>query len=573
MATTPTIESRSGEKTPRRVARHRVESLIYLDLGPDNGGFPINLSEEGMDFQGVRALQKDQELSIALKLNAIEEPITAKARIVWLSETRKAGGLQFIDLPDAARQRIRDWIAHEEQMELDRRNALAKVSLRTAKDLTSAFANSSPAATVTPKIPTVAAIAKPLPDPPVIAAVEAPVEAAVKSAVKAPQPASATESGSESKRKVAKASTSQLPPKSASRIQTPAKKILPATYESKRARFSGYRIGMAASILALAVGAALLWPYRENLLSRFGSLNPATSSAETAAATAAASPAQPPPVPEPSSGPTMGSNTNSTAIEADQEILPLRPLPNFMSSALTRGAGNSAPKAAQANRPANVSVRSKVDAPPAKSAIEPAKIELAKINPATSNPATIRPQAAATFTPAPSTLATPTVAPVAPANSTPVAVNPAPTPEGVPVKIATPGPAPQPASVTPTGSVEIIPDPYPSIRMPAEQGASPTRAETSLQLGRLASRIEPVYPPDALQNRIVGTVTVHAVIGRNGAVQSAEIVSGPAQLADAALRAIQQWRYEPTKLGGTPIEVEEEIKLVFRVGSSPTAAK
>lgn len=551
MATTPTIERRLGEKTPRRFARHRVETLIYLDLGPDNGGFPINLSEEGMDFQGVRALQNDQELSIALKLNAIEEPVTARAKVIWLTETRKAGGLQFIDLPEAARKRIRDWIAREEQAELDRRDALLTASPRTAKVLTSPFASSPAAASITPEIPILAVVSAPLPAPPIVAPVEAPVEVPVQPAI-AP-------SNSEPKTKVAKASTPQLSPKSAAPKQTPAKKILPASYENKRSRFSGYGIGVAASIIAFAVCVALLWPYRENLRGRFDSLNPASSSVDTDAAPAAANPAQQPPATEPSSGAAINDAANTTAIQTEPEILPLRPLSNFMNSALANGVGNSSLKPAQENRRANVPARSTVDAPPAR-----------PNNPAKIDPAKMRPSTAAVSTPASSTSALPAAAL---ANSTPAVANQLPTPEAAPANVATPEAAPQPAPVMPTGTVEIIPDSYPSIRMPAEQGASPTREETSLQLGRLASRIEPVYPPDALQHRIAGTVTVHMVISRSGSVQSAEIVSGPAPLADAALRAIQQWRYEPAKLGGTPIEVEQEVKLVFRVGSNLATAK
>jgi outer membrane biosynthesis protein TonB len=60
---------------------------------------------------------------------------------------------------------------------------------------------------------------------------------------------------------------------------------------------------------------------------------------------------------------------------------------------------------------------------------------------------------------------------------------------------------------------------------------------------------------------------VHIFIGRNGTVEGAQLVDGPVQFADAALRAIDQWRFEPTMLGGTAIEVEEDVTLVFRIVS------
>jgi protein TonB len=71
---------------------------------------------------------------------------------------------------------------------------------------------------------------------------------------------------------------------------------------------------------------------------------------------------------------------------------------------------------------------------------------------------------------------------------------------------------------------------------------------------------------------MAGTVKVHVVIGANGAVEKAEPLNGPALLEEAALRAIQQWRYEPTMLGSAAIEVEEDIAVVFRITSPPPAA-
>jgi protein TonB len=567
MATTPTIETRLGEKTPRRFARHRVEALMYLDLGPDNGGFPLNLSEDGMAFQGVRALRQGEEISITLRLSGITQPVIASAKIIWLTASQKGGGLQFVNLPEASRKRIREWIAGEEEKEHNRQSTLTM---------------GSPAPPIAPRTPAV--IAQELDRRPLPVHRDAPGAAPVPPSLipkSVAAPAIAPSEISQPRVEAAK----PVPPAPfqsfAMRKENPRKKSRPSSDQSRNTNHAvRYGVGLAALGIALVIGASLLWPYREKLLSRLDSLNPAASSAESDAAPASS--AGQALVTEPSSGPAIDGATNTNAIQAEQEILPLRPLPNSMSGALPTGAGNSATKPVQENRriSANPPVRTTVDAPPAKSAVQPAKIDSAQINSVKINsaqinsvkisPATIRPSAPVTPSPAPSTSALPAASP---ANATPVAANPPPAPETAPARMAIPEPAPQPAPATPTGTVEIIPDPYPSIRMPADQGASPNRAETSLQLGRLASRIEPAYPLDALQHRIAGTVTVHVVISRSGTVQSAEIVSGPAPLADAALRVVQQWRYEPTKLGGTPIEVEEEVRLVFRVGNSPAGAK
>jgi TonB family protein len=71
---------------------------------------------------------------------------------------------------------------------------------------------------------------------------------------------------------------------------------------------------------------------------------------------------------------------------------------------------------------------------------------------------------------------------------------------------------------------------------------------------------------------MAGTVKLHVVVGASGAVEKAEPLSGTSVLEEAALRAVQQWRYEPTMLGSQAIEVEEDITVVFRITSPPPAA-
>src|SRR5256885_1468187 len=122
-----------------------------------------------------------------------------------------------------------------------------------------------------------------------------------------------------------------------------------------------------------------------------------------------------------------------------------------------------------------------------------------------------------------------------------------------------------PANIT--GAVAVVTDPYPSLRIP---NGSPKkqRQGASLQLGRLLSRIEPAYPEDAKQQGIQGTVKLHAVIDRNGSVQSLQPVNGPPVLVAAAVNAVRQWRFSETLLAGHSVETEEDINVVFRLSNS-----
>jgi protein TonB len=85
----------------------------------------------------------------------------------------------------------------------------------------------------------------------------------------------------------------------------------------------------------------------------------------------------------------------------------------------------------------------------------------------------------------------------------------------------------------------------------------------NVQAAHLVNRVQPVYPPLARQTRISGTVKLHAIIGKNGAVEQLQVVSGHPLLVQAALDAVKQWRYQPTLLNGEPVEVDTEIDVIF----------
>lgn len=85
----------------------------------------------------------------------------------------------------------------------------------------------------------------------------------------------------------------------------------------------------------------------------------------------------------------------------------------------------------------------------------------------------------------------------------------------------------------------------------------------NVQAAHLVNRVQPVYPPLARQTRISGTVKLHAIIGKNGAVEQLQVVSGHPLLVQSALDAVRQWRYQPTLLNGEPVEVDTEIDVIF----------
>ena len=67
----------------------------------------------------------------------------------------------------------------------------------------------------------------------------------------------------------------------------------------------------------------------------------------------------------------------------------------------------------------------------------------------------------------------------------------------------------------------------------------------------------------ALQARIQGIVRLDVVIGEDGRVTNATVVSGHPLLVPAATEAIKQWEYSQTVLNGKPAEVITQADVNF----------
>ena len=531
MASTPIVEKPPKVRVPRRSARQRVETLMYLDLGSENGGFPINISEDGMSFQGIRPLQVGQEIFIAFKLDGSNESITTKAKIVWLTETRKAGALRYVDMPEDFRSRVTEWIALQKEDEASQQDAVAEPS-EVKKNLTPVA--SVPASALNPA-PSPARAMEALVSPPAVSL-----------------PAAATESRPKvapSARPENRSNLPSQPPSRAPKSQQTGRFLVVGEPKTKRSRgFKSLEVGLAAFGAIAIISGALLWPSHEALLQRLHGNREGSTDHPAATVRMAAPPAADAPMAE---------------IPSD--------LPMKDPAQLSLAANLPPAQASPASPDTHIIARQDRPQQPSKPTSRPAPVsrsekhETAEAGPFFSlramrprNPVVTTAQNRAPAGALPD-------APLQNASELPGAGN---TP-GKMLLLESKAPA---SPVTTTGSVEIISDPYPSIRMPANSGGPAARLGASLQIGRLASKVDPVYPPEALRQRTGGKVRLHVVIDRMGAVESASIIDGPAPLADAALRAVRQWRYEATTVGGAAVEVEQDVTVVFRVTSSSSPA-
>jgi periplasmic protein TonB len=105
-----------------------------------------------------------------------------------------------------------------------------------------------------------------------------------------------------------------------------------------------------------------------------------------------------------------------------------------------------------------------------------------------------------------------------------------------------------------------------SVPIPQPAARRIVRVGSNLKAPHQTYSVQPEYPTLARQARIWGTVVVNAVIDEHGNVVQARALSGHPLLIPAALKAVQQWKYEPTTLNGTPVSVEMEVTVHFNPG-------
>jgi protein TonB len=116
--------------------------------------------------------------------------------------------------------------------------------------------------------------------------------------------------------------------------------------------------------------------------------------------------------------------------------------------------------------------------------------------------------------------------------------------------------------------LKVVPNSAETIRRPAAPPSALERVPvtSTIEAAKLTSRIQPLYPPLAIQARIQGNVVLHAIISREGTVSELQVLSGHPLLVNSALEAVRQWRYSATLLNGQAVEVETTITISFVLG-------
>lgn len=84
---------------------------------------------------------------------------------------------------------------------------------------------------------------------------------------------------------------------------------------------------------------------------------------------------------------------------------------------------------------------------------------------------------------------------------------------------------------------------------------------------RFASDFQPVYPPSLLVREIEGSATISVLVGVDGRVRDARVVSAthPDFGRSAMRQALKAWRFKPATRNGEPVEDWITVPVTFQI--------
>lgn len=109
----------------------------------------------------------------------------------------------------------------------------------------------------------------------------------------------------------------------------------------------------------------------------------------------------------------------------------------------------------------------------------------------------------------------------------------------------------------PTDSRDEPVDLSPGLKLPTTVGV--------ITLPRTVSHQPPAYPNHLREAGIEGTVRVNARIDPDGHVNDVTVAQSPhGELSQAVIEAVGRWRYQPTRVQGTPVSTEIVVTVDYR---------
>ena len=104
----------------------------------------------------------------------------------------------------------------------------------------------------------------------------------------------------------------------------------------------------------------------------------------------------------------------------------------------------------------------------------------------------------------------------------------------------------------------------PQVPVPEPDASGVYRHSSEIQRPVLIERTQPRYPLADRQRGVSGSVVLSVVIGSDGRVREPTVIRSVSPSMDrAATDAVQNWRYQPAVLNGTPVPVYGVVRMNF----------
>jgi TonB family protein len=582
-------------KDRRLHPRQRVSSLTYVDLGEDNGGIVLNVSEAGIRIQAAAGLEEGP-ISIRLQLPGTRKRLEVNAEVVWVGESRKEAGLRFVDLSEDAQRQIQKWMAREaspngafveDEIENDMEAARGEPVLAQDAPNGSAFA-----ALREPTVEDELAFDDDFaPEDQSVLNAEEPTEEAVEEeATEVDEDESATSDAEEEPEEIVEATPTPVEraaPIAASAIKPEEPELqIPEMRKTAETERPVAEVSAAVPAKSEEVPVSVF----DGISGTHGAPSLGLSNLARIAPRISPTASDPPLFVRPHRPMQAADDDGSKSYRVKLQsgwfvaaLVFLLALISFIAGmAVRRGALNSVigqpdePVRPQSTPPLTAATPQAgplADGATGETAAAPAKpLEIEVVDsggrrweiPAASGgnhaDASAEPSSSASDALAPvENVAAAAHKPAEPARATHDASSAATGADKAeaPLMLTLPE-----TPISASGSVAI----RSRGEVPVPAGVAKSAQEgRNLQIGQLTNLVEPIYPPDALKHRVEGTVKLHAVIGADGAIKSLEPRSGPELLIQSAMTAVREWKYNPTTLNGKPIETQEDVSFVFRL--------
>jgi hypothetical protein len=557
-AATPNSERHASivAADPRRdrrlQTRTTLASCAYSALDDSNGGIVLNISETGMAVAAAAPLVVADYLPhTRFRLPNIAQRIKVSAQVVWLAESKKTVGIRFVDLTAEARNQIANWIACEK-----RSAEVEDLAPAPVENLVEATLENFAAG----------------PTGSVISDQDRPFSSELIAHAVSRSPEIVTPETSDGN---APSLVDDLPTRvhgnssvavfgariRTRRSQSPANRIENSPSGSYVLVLSGFHVAAAVFLLAAISLAVGLTAVRGPLGSRLGDtqkslpaddhmsqalLNDRHQTTSQSSAPLDANASATPAVNPTARAQAESKSENPTTRSLDEP--PEDPTASVAPSA------PSLPLATQSFPDFD-----KPEASPERKG-GPGRIARNEPPPAVSQPAH-SPRAVVPMRGAPASHAPLRVMPATraiPHQSMPSTILfTGPGDSRKPFRLILPErPIAASASFAITSQLSVIVSPD-RRRAPAEEPAR-------LQAGELVSFVWPRYPRPGDRHGSSETVKVRATVGEFGQVMDVKRVSGSLSLLSAAMSALRLWRYKPTLLNNSPVEVQQDVTIEFR---------